>query len=399
MAFYLRKGFNLGPLRLNLSKSGLGLSAGVKGARIGVGPRGAYVHAGRGGLYFRQQLRAGGPAEGSSPEGGERRRRPSPGAIQEDSVQRHFESAESSSLIEEGQAALVERLGGVRRHTSRVAVVGILAAVVVCGWLFLWIAQTAHLSADASAALDMAWLAVGVGLVVALGVALALARRSDRRQGRLELGFDLDEESERRFMALHDALERLAACERVWLVETEQKTRDWKRHAGVGALIKRQQVAPSETAPKGVTANVPIMCLPAGRQMLYFFPSGVVMYDRNGVGAVSYKNLKAETIGVKFTEMELVPADAPVLGQTWRYVNKQGGPDRRFRDNQEFPVLHYGGIMLTSETGLNELFYASNPAVLDPVKAALDSLAAMNVTIRRQEGTAGVEASRGEAAG
>lgn len=59
MGLYLRKSFRFGPLRLNLSKSGLGLSAGAKGLRIGTGPRGAYVHAGRGGLYFRQSLKAG----------------------------------------------------------------------------------------------------------------------------------------------------------------------------------------------------------------------------------------------------------------------------------------------------------------------------------------------------
>ena len=57
MGFYLRKGFKLGPLRLNLSKSGFGLSAGVKGARMGVDAQGkSYVHFGRGGFYFRKRL-------------------------------------------------------------------------------------------------------------------------------------------------------------------------------------------------------------------------------------------------------------------------------------------------------------------------------------------------------
>ncbi len=57
MGFYLRKSFSAGPLRLNLSKSGLGLSVGVPGARIGITSTGrGYVHAGRGGLYFRQSL-------------------------------------------------------------------------------------------------------------------------------------------------------------------------------------------------------------------------------------------------------------------------------------------------------------------------------------------------------
>jgi hypothetical protein len=54
VAFYLRKSFRLGPLRLNLSKRGVGVSAGVTGARIGVDATGReYVHAGRRGLYYR----------------------------------------------------------------------------------------------------------------------------------------------------------------------------------------------------------------------------------------------------------------------------------------------------------------------------------------------------------
>ena len=40
MSWFLRKSFPLGPLRFNLSKSGIGMSAGVKGARIGVDARG-----------------------------------------------------------------------------------------------------------------------------------------------------------------------------------------------------------------------------------------------------------------------------------------------------------------------------------------------------------------------
>jgi hypothetical protein len=56
MGFYLRKAFRIGPLRLNLSRSGIGLSAGVRGARVGVGPRGSYLHAGREGIYYRKTL-------------------------------------------------------------------------------------------------------------------------------------------------------------------------------------------------------------------------------------------------------------------------------------------------------------------------------------------------------
>ncbi len=71
MGLYLRKGFRAGPVRFNLSKSGLGISAGVKGARFGVGPSGTYVHAGRQGLYYRQYLPSGGSRTSQSNAGPE----------------------------------------------------------------------------------------------------------------------------------------------------------------------------------------------------------------------------------------------------------------------------------------------------------------------------------------
>jgi hypothetical protein len=63
MGFYLRKSLSVGPLRFNLSKSGIGVSAGVRGLRIGSGPRGNYVHMGRHGLYYRATI----PSDAPSP--------------------------------------------------------------------------------------------------------------------------------------------------------------------------------------------------------------------------------------------------------------------------------------------------------------------------------------------
>ncbi|MEA2205531.1 MAG: segregation ATPase FtsK/SpoIIIE, family [Blastocatellia bacterium] len=56
MGFFLRKSIKLGPFRINLSKSGIGLSGGIRGARISAGPKGTQLNSGRKGLYYRKQL-------------------------------------------------------------------------------------------------------------------------------------------------------------------------------------------------------------------------------------------------------------------------------------------------------------------------------------------------------
>ena len=55
MGFHLRKSFKCGPFRFNLSNSGIGVSAGVKGLRVGIDGKGrSYVGGGVGMLRYRK---------------------------------------------------------------------------------------------------------------------------------------------------------------------------------------------------------------------------------------------------------------------------------------------------------------------------------------------------------
>lgn len=56
MGFFLRKQIKFGKFALNLSKSGLGASFGLKGLRLSFGSKGVQLNAGRNGLYFRKSL-------------------------------------------------------------------------------------------------------------------------------------------------------------------------------------------------------------------------------------------------------------------------------------------------------------------------------------------------------
>jgi uncharacterized protein DUF4236 len=70
MALGFRRSLRIaGPLRLNFSKSGLGLSLGVPGLHIGSGPRGRYLRAGipGTGIYYRKSLKGPKPTHTRAP--------------------------------------------------------------------------------------------------------------------------------------------------------------------------------------------------------------------------------------------------------------------------------------------------------------------------------------------
>ena len=55
----------------------------------------------------------------------------------------------------------------------------------------------------------------------------------------------------------------------------------------------------------------------------------------------------------RFIEDGWVPSDGTVVDRTWRYVNKNGGPDRRFNNNAQLPIVKYGVLYVSSATGVN----------------------------------------------
>jgi len=74
MGYFLRKAFRAGPIRINLSKGGFGVSAGVTGGRVGITSDGrTYTHVGRYGVYSRHyhgrigDEDSGGRSRGRSP--------------------------------------------------------------------------------------------------------------------------------------------------------------------------------------------------------------------------------------------------------------------------------------------------------------------------------------------
>ena len=81
------------------------------------------------------------------------------------------------------------------------------------------------------------------------------------------------------------------------------------------------------------------------------------------IGALNYSDIDSNAHTTRFIESESVPRDAQVVGQTWKYVNKSGEPDRRFKDNRQLPICLYGELELSSTSGLNTVIMFSNPNI------------------------------------
>ena len=62
----------------------------------------------------------------------------------------------------------------------------------------------------------------------------------------------------------------------------------------------------------------------------------------------------------RFIEDDELPKDALIIGHAWEKSNKDGSPDRRFRNNRQLPIMGYGQLEFRTNQGLNEAYMISD---------------------------------------
>jgi hypothetical protein len=269
-----------------------------------------------------------------------------------------IESAAVSQMVDSSSAELLAELNEKQKKMrlwSGVTGAGLILLVCACavGWP-LWT----------------------MGLVAALAVVgVFVAMRRDQFAKTVVLFYDFDEEMERAYQLLHDCAATLASSTKIWHIEASGRVRDRKYHAGASNLIRRKPTTIRTAEPPYVKTNISTVAMGVGRQTLHFFPDRLLVYDSHGVGGVDYTALQLEARHTRFIEDEAVPRDAQVVDRTWQYVNKRGGPDRRFKNNRQLPVCLYNELSLQSASGLNELIQLSKADIAEGFVKAIDGLA------------------------
>jgi hypothetical protein len=216
------------------------------------------------------------------------------------------------------------------------------------------------------------WLIVPLSLL--LIAAVAVTHQYDLLQKTVVILYDLDSEVSDSFEHLQSALAHLAHCHGKWHIQSRGRVYDPKYHAGADQLVSRKAISAGLAAAPFVKSNVTPFVLRLADKAVYFFPEWVLVFAGPHVGAIGYENLSLVVGTKQFIEDGYLPSDARVIGNTWRYVNKSGGPDRRFNNNPQLPICHYEELWLNSATGLNEVLQVSRTGVGDHLNAAIQSL-------------------------
>ncbi|MDL5156107.1 hypothetical protein [Actinomycetospora termitidis] len=194
--------------------------------------------------------------------------------------------------------------------------------------------------------------------------------------------YDVQDQEARHYQHLVDSFTEAGRSRMAWHVVAAgavTTTYQHKVNAGASAVVDRLAVSRTIDGPRHLRANIAVPTLSTSRRSLHFLPDRILVRDGRRYADVPYVNLRVDHRLQRFIESGAVPSDGRVVDYTWRFVNKSGGPDRRFKDNRQLPVLEYGRLTLDSPNGYSAVLDFSTPAAGGALHDGLVEMAAPRV--------------------
>jgi hypothetical protein len=190
--------------------------------------------------------------------------------------------------------------------------------------------------------------------------AATIVHRRNKEKRTTQLVYDLSEPAIAQQEGLDGAVGQLSKSGAIWRLDSQSAVTDWKRNAGAAYNVKRERIGLHRSAPPRVESNIEPLCLDFGKLKMFFLPDQILYWQRGLFASIEYNDLRLEAGSTRFIEESVQTSDSRQVGSTWRYVRKDGGPDRRFNNNQQLPIMLYGVVTASTSGGLNLILHTSN---------------------------------------
>ena len=327
MGIRYRKSINLGKgFRINMSKTGPGFSWGGKGFRITRTANGNI----RGSAYI-PGTGIGYQKDFGNPHKKIKGKKAQPAKSKSESKNSSFYKSDIGSIHSSDMADVVAATNKNRTYKYvAIALIIIGLVLIIVNPIFV--------------------------ILAILGVILAIYNKNNQT---ISLDYELSEDAKEELEVTNNLLAGIMESDAVWLVNEVEECEEERMR-----IIDRTPINFYKGTEEAIETNVDTYTLDGGKIKLIFLPDAIFIKQNGKLAAVSFKEIDINLATALFLEGSKIPNDATVLGKTYAHTNKDGSPDKRYKENPEMSLVEYGVLSIFNHPGL-ELLIVFSETVLD----------------------------------
>ena len=205
-------------------------------------------------------------------------------------------------------------------------------------------------------------LIIGIFIWPSLFIALVMFiyKKKNIQDFKLNINYSFDEYYEEYYNNIKSILDEIKMSEKIWFIKSSHKVEDERYNSGASSSIDRQLINIEPKCPKYVESNIIPYSINIENKTIYFFPDRIFVETNKNIFDIKFSHIELKIYQRKFIEEEPLTKDSIVVEKTWKYINKNGTPDKRFSNNYEIPVCLYTTINCYTQEGFNIKLQLSN---------------------------------------
>lgn len=207
----------------------------------------------------------------------------------------------------------------------------------------------------------------------------AINRRLDESSITQLLFYNLEFNIKSKFEHLEQLLKKLSECKGIWYVKSRMQKSIYKSSSstemGREVVIFCYKKNINNQNKTIIRTNIYSPALVSGDIAVHFFPDRLVFSLKKYIFTVPYNGIIVEVDQVSFLEsFSSIPIDAAEIGQTWKYVNKDGEPDLRFKNNRKMFIALYEQITIKCCNGTKYILLLSKIGFGNLLRDAIENM-------------------------
>ncbi|MFQ9692188.1 MAG: DUF4236 domain-containing protein [Klebsiella michiganensis] len=201
---------------------------------------------------------------------------------------------------------------------------------------------------------------------------------------KIAITFESSDTSQRAYAAMVRAFDMLKSSNKKWDITADKATDQFAERTLATRSVDRHPVTfdYSSTDLIQFTGRAMRFENVNGDDILLYPGVAVIPRVDGAFALIDIRELQISAENRRFQEEDGVPKDTSIDGHTWAKTNKNGSPDRRFKDNYQIPICIYGNITFHSQTGLTEEYMVSNA---DAAQAFADAVQRYQTSLTESE--------------
>lgn len=178
------------------------------------------------------------------------------------------------------------------------------------------------------------------------------------KQVQYDVDAGLTIEEKRAYGALCSSFEKLMCSDKIWKITSVVETNQVKSWAVNSVARKNASLYLGVFNFLRSEFDIPVFDL--GDIKYYLYPKFVIRVNTVfDFEVYPHRIAIIEAKSVAFSEESDIPQDSRVLYHTWQYVNKDGGPDKRFSNNTQLPVCKYSMVSISVAGNVEKIMFSN----------------------------------------